>query len=33
MGQIRVYTVDVDPPKKIVDGEEQRVSMMNEVLN
>ena len=33
MEPIRVYTVNMDPPKKIVDGEELRVSVMNEVLN
>ena len=26
------YTVDIDPPKKVVDAEEQLVSMINETL-
>ena len=29
---IRVYTVDIDPPKKIVDGLEQLVSVVNNVI-
>ena len=32
MEPIRVYTVDMGPPNKVVDGAEQLVSMINEIL-
>ena len=33
MEPIRVYTVDMDPPKNVVDGAEQQVSVINDTLN